>query len=85
MSISNYIIEFQRLYNKIENFNMALPDGVLNNANISEEHKQLARATLTELKYENMKDQIKKGFSDPKNVSGIVQDERSIKVEPTYH
>ena len=85
MSISNYIIEFQRLYNKIENFNMALPDGVLNNANISEEHKQLARATLTELKYENMKDQIKKDFSDPKNFSGIVQDERSIKVEPTYH
>ena len=85
MSISNYIIEFQRLYKKIENFNMALPDSVLNNANISEEHKQLARATLTELKYENMKDQIKKDFSDPKNFSGIVQDERSIKVEPTYH
>ena len=63
MNISNYIIEFERLYNKIKNFNMTLPDGVLaykflNNANVSEQHKQLVRATLTVLKYENMKDQI---------------------------
>ena len=68
---------------------MALPDGVLaykfmNNANISEQHK-LVRATQTELKYENMKDQIKKVFSDPIIFSGTVQVEQSIKVEPTYH
>ena len=64
MSISNYIIKFERLYNKIKNFNMALPDSVLvlkfsKNTNISEQHKQLVHPTLTELKYENMKDQIK--------------------------
>ena len=69
---------------------MALPDGALaykflNNAQVSEQHKQLVRATLTELKYENMKDQIKNIFSDPINFSGIVQGEQSIKVEPTYH
>ena len=29
MSISNYIIEFECLYNKIKNFNMALPAGIL--------------------------------------------------------
>ena len=44
---------------------MTLPGGVLaykfmNNANISELHK-LVRATQTELKYENVKDPIKKG------------------------
>ena len=70
MKISNYIIKFEHLYNKIKNFNMTLPDSslaykFLNNANISEKHKQLVHATLTELKYENMKDQIKKVFSDP--------------------
>ena len=27
MNISNYITEFEHLYNKIKNFNMVLPDG----------------------------------------------------------
>ena len=77
MNVSNYITEFEHLYNKIKNFNIVLPDGVLaykflNNANISKRHIQLVPATLTELKYKNMKDQIKKVFSDPINFSGIV-------------
>ena len=42
-------------------------------------------ATLTELKYENMKDQIEKAFREPIHFSSIVQDDQSIKVEPTYH
>ena len=55
MTISNYIIKFERLDDKMDNFHMALPDGVLtykflNNASISEQHKQLVRSTLTELK-----------------------------------
>ena len=62
MSITNYINEFECLHNKIKNFNMALSDGVLvfkflNNANISELHKQLVHANLTQLKYQKMKDQ----------------------------
>ena len=64
---------------------MELPDGFWSKVNVSEQHKQLVRAALTELKYEKMKDQTRKVFSDPKNVSGIVQDEQIIKVEPTYH
>ena len=42
-------------------------------------------AALTEIKYDNMKDQIKNVFSNPINFSGIVQGEQIIKVEPTYH
>ena len=43
---------------------MELPDGVpacqfLNSANISSNHKQLVRATLPELSYQSMKDQLK--------------------------
>ena len=38
----------------------------LNNANIIEHHKQLVRATLSELEYDKMKEQIKV-FSDPIN------------------
>ena len=59
VNIGNYIIKFECLYNKIKNFNMTLPDGALaykflNNANISQQHKQLKHATLTELKYEKI-------------------------------
>ena len=57
----------------------------MNNVNISEQHKQLVRATLTELKYDNMTDQVQKIFSDPIKFLGIVQGEQSIKVESTYH
>ena len=90
MTISNYIIKFECLDNKIKNFNMTLADGLLaykflNNANISEQHKQLVGATVTEVKYENMKDQIKNIFSESISFYGIVQDEQSIEVEPTYH
>ena len=91
VNISNYIIEFEHLYNKIKNFDVALPDGILaykflNNANISKQCEQLVCATVFELKYENLKNQIKKVFSDPINISSIVQDEQSIgEVEPTYH
>ena len=60
MTINNSIIEFEQLYHKIKNYDMGLPNSVLvykflNNANISEHHKQLARITLSELKYNKMK------------------------------
>ena len=88
MTINNYIIEFERLYHKIKNYDMGLPDGVLaykflNNANISEHHKQLVRATLSELKYNTMKEQLKKVFSDPSNFTGSIKEEQNIKVEAT--
>ena len=60
MTILDYINEFERLNNKICQFDMVLPTGVLaykvlNNANISSEKKQLIRATVVSLTYENMK------------------------------
>ena len=75
---------------------MTLPDGVLayhflNSANISAHHKELARATLSELKYDNMKEQLKKIFSDPKFFVSDTKSEPYIKVEspddnsPTYY
>ena len=70
MTVSDYIIEFEHLYIKAKQHKMELPDGVLayrvlNSANISSHHKQLVRATLPELNYQSMKDQLKKIFSDP--------------------
>ena len=59
MTVSDYIIEFGRLYNKAKQHKMELPDGVLayrflNSANISSHHKQLIRATLPELGYQSI-------------------------------
>ena len=67
-SISDYIIQFERLYNKAKGYKMEIHDGVLayrllNNANISDTHKQLIRATVSEMNYKNMKEQLNKIFS----------------------
>ena len=75
MSIRNYVMEFELLYHKIKSFKFCK---FLNNANISVQHKQLVRASLTELKDDNMKDQMK-AFSVPINFSSIVQDEQNTK------
>ena len=66
---------------------MTLPDGVLayrflSNAYISAHYKELARATLSELKYDNMKEQLKKIFSNPKTFVSDTKSEPYIKVEP---
>ena len=58
LSITDYIIQFEGLYNKAKSFKMEIHDGVLayqflNNANLNESHKQLIRATVSEMKYRN--------------------------------
>ena len=70
---------------------MELPDGVLAyrflaSANISDHHKQLVRATLPELSYQKMKEQLLKVFNDPSVFSSDadIKNESSIKVEPTF-
>ena len=87
MTINNNIIEFERLCHKIKKYDMGLPDDVLaykfsNNANISEHNKQLVRATLSELKYKAMKEQLKKVFCDPRSLTGSIKEEQNIKVKP---
>lgn len=69
MHIFEYINSFERLYQKAKHFKLELPDGVLayrllRSANLSDAHEQLVRATLASLTYVNMKDQLKKIFSD---------------------
>ena len=84
MTINNYIREFKCL--NIKNYDMGLSDGMLaykflDNANISEHHKQLVWATLSELKYSTMNEQLKKVFSDPSNFTGSIKEEQNVKVE----
>ena len=69
MPIADFVVEFERLYNKAKAYDMVLPDGILayeflNNANISDSHEKLIRATMTELTYKAMKEQLCKVFGD---------------------
>ena len=68
MTINDCIIHFERLHNKAKGYKMEIHDGVLayrllNNTNISESHKQLIRATLPDLRYTTMKEQLKRVFA----------------------
>ena len=64
MGMCDYLVEFDRRYDKIKIHNIILPEPVLayrvlNSANISVEKGQLARATVSELTYSNMQRQLK--------------------------
>ena len=88
MTIVDYINEFERLNNKIRQFDMVLPTGVLaykvlNNANISSEKKQLIRATVVSLTYENMTKQLKAIYDSSANSSA--NELVDIKSEPVYY
>ncbi|XP_057296098.1 uncharacterized protein LOC130625028 [Hydractinia symbiolongicarpus] len=84
MSMNDYLIEFERLYHKIQGHNMVLPDGVLayrvlQSANLTPEQQQLARATLNELRYDAMIRQLKKIFGDTVASLGT---NTEVKIEP---
>lgn len=68
MSINDYVIKFEALFRTAKSHEMDIPDGVLayrllNNANLSEDKKQLIKATLKEMKYDEMKEKLKKVFT----------------------
>ena len=73
MSINDYVVKFEALHRDAKAHKMDIPDGVLayrllNNANLSEDKKQLIKATLTKMEYNEMKEKLKKVFTSS-NVS----------------
>ena len=67
---ADFIIKFEKLYNKLVKHDMSLPEAVkayflLNAANMSEENEKLARTTCGVLDYTHMKNTIMKIFGDP--------------------
>ena len=88
LSMSDYIIQFERLKSKTESYKIVLPTEVLayrllKSANLSEQHEQLARATISELTYDVMKGQLKKIFADCEK-SNKVSNLETVKSEPQY-
>ena len=69
MSMKDYMIEFERLLSKTKAHGSNMSEDILayrllRSANISQHHEQLARATISDLNYQNMKLQLKKIFGD---------------------
>ena len=75
ISIIDYINEFERLYAKIKEYKMELPSAVLAcklliNADLPDDKQIMARTTVGELTFENMKRQLKAIHDISGNVLG---------------
>jgi hypothetical protein len=86
-SITEFLIQYELYYNKLAQFNIALPQGVqsfflLSAANVSDENERLARATCGDFTYKNMKSTIQKIFGDPAAASSDIAP--AIKTEPLF-
>ena len=88
MTIKDFIIAYESLYHKLDEFDVQLPEGVqaffvLTAANVDEESERLARVTCPELTYNDMKSTILKIFNDP---SASSEDSKipAIKSEPVF-
>ena len=68
MSLSDYVIKLEQLYFKAKSFYMEILHSVLvyrslNSASLTNEQKQLIKATVRKMNYQIMKDQLKKIFT----------------------
>ena len=68
MCMSDHVLKFEHLYFRAKSFHIKLLDGVLayrllNSANLTNEQKQLVKATVSKMDYQIMKDQLKKVFT----------------------
>ena len=84
MNIADFINEFERRYNKSKEHKFELSSStraffLLNQANLSDDHKKLVRATLTGLEYDEMKTKLKKVFGV--EAGSVANGELKIKVE----
>ena len=78
LPISEYCNEFDKRYNKVKSYGTVLPEDLLGfrllkSANLPPHQEQLAKATITDITYDNMKTQLKKilGSSDDTSTSVI--------------
>lgn len=94
MSIGDYIILFERQYNKCKGFNMKLPDEVLSfklldKAMLSSKEKQLALAATSDLSYDVMKSSLKRIFADAvpgeNTFSSMADSAISVKQESVFY
>ena len=66
-SVQEFLNEFTQRYNKTKSYGTTMSEDILayrllKSANLSEQNEQLAKATASDLKFDVMKDQLKKIF-----------------------
>ena len=86
-SIRNFVTEFEKRHYKVKSYGIDISDDLLGfrllkAANLSTRDEQLIKATVSDIKYEEIKTKLTKIFSEqntpsPSNVE--------IKTEPTFH
>ena len=90
MTMSQFTLDFERLHNRVKEYGITYPDGVLayrmmKSANMSKDHEQLLRATIESGKwsYKAVQEQSRKIFND---ITSVTPDnpENVIKVEEPY-
>ena len=89
MPIHEFISKFDQLHNKVKENNITYPDGVLaykllTQANLAEGERNLIKATMTDLTYENIKKALLSVFSDITKKTSI-KSEPLVKVEETCY
>ena len=89
-SMQEFLNEFTRRYNKTKSFGTTMSDDILayrllKSANLSEQHEQLAKATISDLKLGTMKDQVKKIFGDLSCILPTSSSDGVIKTEQVNH
>ena len=88
IAIAEYLNEFEKRWNKTKANGTALSENVLayrllRSANLTRHDEQLVIATITEFKFESMKDQLKKVVRGMGNGGNLDFNSISIKEEPT--
>ena len=90
-SMSDFILDFEKLHNRVKDFGCTYPDGVLayrvmKAGNISKEHEKLLKATVPtgEWSYESVLTQLRKIFNDY-NLNSTPCDDKPIKIEETFY
>uniref|UniRef100_A0A7M5XEQ1 Integrase catalytic domain-containing protein n=1 Tax=Clytia hemisphaerica TaxID=252671 RepID=A0A7M5XEQ1_9CNID len=85
-NIAEYINQFEQLNHKLKTYKIELPSPVLayqllKNANLPKSKRDLARATIAELKYDDMKRQIKAIYDSCTTDDKTTEDTSDILVE----
>ena len=88
-SIRDFLVEFEKRHYKTKSHGTTMSDDLLayrliKAANLSPQHEQLIKATISELKFEVVKDQLNKTFSDSQNIP-THDSQDNIKVEGAYY
>ena len=75
LSVRKFLVEFEKRYSKVKTITSVMPDDLLafrllKSANLDSNHEQLIKATLPELKYEEIKKQLTKIFPGEGDMMG---------------